>query len=164
MSLVGWSSASGGNQYSLDVEVRLWQGNWWVWAAGEWAGYYPMCVGGGASAPCASGTLFSANGIRDQADRVDWYGEVFDSTSPAPTSTDMGSGQFAATGWGQAAYFRNLTYYWAPSTYWWWNSGTPSATDSNCYSVSGPFYSSTDPNYHNWFYFGGPGKEGSACR
>jgi hypothetical protein len=163
MSLVGWSSSQGGSQYSLDVTVRLWQGNWWVWAAGEWAGYYPYCKGGGTSAPCSSGTLFSANGIRDQADRLDWYGEVYDKTSPSPTSTDMGSGRFASEGWSHSAYFRNLTYFWAANTYWWWGSGSPSATDSNCYSTSSAFYSS-DPNWQNWYYLGGPGKENAACK
>jgi hypothetical protein len=164
MSLVNWSSQSGGAQYSLDVEVRLWKGNWWVWAAGEWAGYYPHCVGGGGGQACSGPTLFSANGIRDQADRLDWYAEVYDSTAKQPTSTDMGSGAFAADGWGKAAYFRNLTYFWQPNTYWWWDSGNLSETDSGCYSVEGPFYSQSDPNYHNWWYVGGPGKEAATCK
>jgi hypothetical protein len=43
MSLVNWDSTMDGNQFSLDLEVRLWNGNWWVRAAGEWAGYYPVC-------------------------------------------------------------------------------------------------------------------------
>jgi hypothetical protein len=163
MSLVPWESTQGGTQYSLEVVVRLWEGNWWVKAAGEWAGYYPHCKGGQWYAPCPNGTLFSASGIRDQANRLDWYGEIYDSSAPNPTSTDMGSGRFASEGWSRAAYFRNLTYFWAPNTYWWWNSGSPFATDSACYSVSSALYSS-DPNYHNWYYFGGPGKEASGCK
>jgi hypothetical protein len=162
MSLVPWESTLGGNQYSLDVEVRLWQGNWWVKAAGEWAGYYPHCVGGSGFSPCPGATLFSASGIRDQADRLDWYGEVFDASAPAPTTTDMGSGRFASEGWSRAAYFRNLTFFWAPNTYWWWDSGSPRATDSACYSVSSAFYSS-DPNWQNWYYFGGPGSGAPGC-
>jgi hypothetical protein len=162
MSLVSWESRARGNQYSLDVEVRLHAGNWWVWAAGEWAGYYPHCKGGDAP-PCATGTLFSATGIRDQADRLDWYGEVFDSSAPRPTSTDMGSGAFAAEGWQRAAYFRNLTYFWAPATHWWWDGGALLVTDRECYSGAGPFYSD-DPAWRNWFFFGGPGKEAAACR
>ena len=161
MSLAAWDSATGGNQYSLDVEVRLYQGNWWVWAAGEWAGYYPYCVGGGA-APCARATLFSESGIRDQASRLDWFGEIFDSTAPSPTSTDLGSGEFATAGWQHAAYFRNLTFYWQPATYWWWDSGSVSVTDAGCYDADGPFYSS-DQSWHNWFFYGGPGKEGKDC-
>ncbi len=162
MSLAAWESVEGGSQYDLDVEVRLAEGNWWVWAAGEWAGYYPSCKGGSAP-PCTQGTLFSASGLRDSASRLDWYGEVYDSSAPAPTSTDMGSGKFASAGWQHAAFFRNLTYYWQPTTYWWWDSGTLSVTDAPCYSGSGPFYSS-DEAWHNWFFFGGPGKEASGCK
>lgn len=161
MSLVGYSSVNGGAQYDLDIEVRLVSGNWWVKAAGQWAGYYPYCKGGTAP-PCATGTLFSAAGIRDKANRLDWYGEVFDSTAPASTSTDMGSGAYASTGFSHAAYFRNLTYYWAPESFWWWDSGSLSVTDATCYSGQGPSYSA-DANWKNWFYYGGPGKEGAGC-
>lgn len=161
MSLVAWESITDGSQYSLDIEVRLWEGNWWVKAAGQWAGYYPHCKGGD-SPPCAQGTLFSAAGIRDKANRLDWYGEVFDESAPAATSTDMGSGAFANQRWGKAAYFRNILFTWSPTQAWWWNSGSISTTDSTCYSADGPFYSS-DPNWRNWFYYGGPGKEAAAC-
>ncbi|WP_164011982.1 hypothetical protein [Pyxidicoccus trucidator] len=27
----------------MDIQVRLHQGNWWVWVLGEWIGYYPRC-------------------------------------------------------------------------------------------------------------------------
>jgi hypothetical protein len=163
MSLTNWDSTVDGNQYSLDLEVRLWNGNWWVRAAGEWAGYYPACNGGGAFLPCSNATLFSAAGIRDKADRLDWYGEVFDSSAPRATTTDMGSGRFASEGWAKSAYFRNITFYWQPATYWWWDSGAPTATDSACYTVTGPFYSQTDA-WHNWYYYGGPGKGAQGCR
>ena len=163
MSLVNWNSTVDGNQYSLDLEVRLWNGNWWIRAAGEWAGYYPVCNGGGGFTPCTGATLFSEAGIRDKADRLDWFGEIFDSSAPAPTTTDMGSGRFASEGWARSAYFRNLTFYWQPATYWWWDSGTPSATDAACYSVNGPFYSQVDA-WHNWYYFGGPGKDAQGCK
>ena len=161
MSLVPWESRTDGSQFSLDVEVRLWEGNWWVKAAGEWAGYYPYCKGGGAR-PCAQGTLFSTAGIRDMANRLDWYGEIFDESAPAATSTDMGSGAFANQRWRKAAYFRNLLFTWAPTKVWWWNAGSISTTDPACYSADGPYYSS-DPNWRNWFYYGGPGKEAAGC-
>jgi Neprosin len=161
MSLVPWESTLNGSQYSLDVEVRLWQGNWWVRAAGEWAGYYPSCKGGG-SAPCANGTLFSEDGIRDKADRLDWYAEVFDESAPSSTSTDMGSGQFSNQRWGRAAYFRNLLYMWSTTNAWWWSQGSITTTDNRCYDADGPYYSSDD-NWRNWFYYGGPGKEAKGC-
>lgn len=161
MSLVPWESTTNGSQYSLDVEVRLWEGNWWVRTAGQWAGYYPYCKGAD-SAPCDQGTLFSTSGIRDKANRLDWYGEIFDRSAPAATSTDMGSGAFANQRWSRAAYFRNLLYTWSPTHAWWWNSGSISTTDPACYSADGPYYSS-DSNWRNWFYYGGPGKEAAGC-
>lgn len=161
MSLVPWESTTNGSQYSLDVEVRLWEGNWWVRTAGEWAGYYPYCKGAG-SPPCAQGTLFSASGIRDKAYRLDWYGEIFDESAPAATSTDMGSGAFADQRWSRAAYFRNLLYVWSPTQAWWWNSGSISTTDQACYSADGPYYSS-NASWRNWYYYGGPGKEAAGC-
>ena len=162
MSLAPWESSENGNQFSLDLEVRIHEGNWWVWAAGQWAGYYPACSGGD-SQPCDNGNLFSQNGIRSQADRLDWYGEVFDSTAPAPTSTDMGSGAFADTWWQHAAYFRNVTFFWQPATYWWWDSGAITPTDTGCYTVNGPHYSN-DAAWRNWFFYGGPGKEAATCK
>ena len=87
---------------------------------------------------------------------------MFDYSAPAPTSTDMGSGNFAVDWWQHAAYFRNLTYFWAPNTHWWWNSGTLIVTDSNCYSGLGPYYSLQDA-WQNWFFYGGPGEEGPQC-
>jgi hypothetical protein len=162
MSLVGMESQLGGHQIDLTVEVRLYQGNWWVNILGEWAGYYPYCKGGDAP-PCDQGTLFSASGIRDYVSRLVWYGEVYDSSAPAPTSTDMGSGRFASAGYRYAAYFRVLRYFPNSLTYRWWDSGALRVTDAACYSGSGPFYSS-DAGWRNWFYYGGPGKEASGCR
>lgn len=161
MSITAWESSENGNQYSLPVQVRIHQGNWWVKVAGEWAGYYPACKGGG-SPPCSSGRLFSTNGIRSTASRLDWYGEVYDSTAPTATSTDMGSGDFAADWWQHAAYFRNITYFWGLTTYWWWDSGSVTVTDAACYSRTGPHYSTQAP-WRNWFFYGGPGKEASGC-
>jgi len=158
MSLVPWESTEGGAQYSLDVEVRIHLGNWWVKAAGQWAGYYPKYK---ESDP-DEGTLFSASGIRDQADRLDWYGEIYDSSAPAATSTDMGSGDFAEDWWQHAAYFRNMTFFWAPTTYWWWDSGTITPTDSACYNEHGPHYSA-EAAWRNWFFYGGPGDEAPGC-
>ena len=161
MTIGAWTSQENGLQYSLDVEVRIHEGNWWVWAAGEWAGYYPQCRGGDAP-PCDDGNLFSTNGLREIASRLDWYGEVYDSSAPAATSTDMGSGDFAEDWWEHAAYFRNVTFFWEPATYWWWDSGSISPTDPACYNVDGPYHNS-DPAWRNWFFYGGPGNEAESC-
>jgi Neprosin len=171
MLLLGESKREG-PQYSLRVEVRLWKGNWWVWAAGEWAGYYPYCKGGditgGDTPQCAERTLFSECGIRDKAEYIGWFGEVFDSTAPdAATSTDMGSGEFAKkkNNWQRTAYFRNLTFFWKEDTYYWWDgSDEVRATDDACYNFEGPFTNHHNPHFQNYFFYGGPGKEAPACR
>jgi hypothetical protein len=158
----------------LLVNVHLWQGNWWVKAGTKWAGYYPECIGGGAP-PCAQGTLFSATGLHDGAARWDWYGEVFDSSTPAATSTDMGNGQFASGNY-QKAYFRNMSYWWDATHNWWLDPMTsPSlyVTDSACYNGVGPVANipapgpAGPPPYNHWvvyFLYGGPGKEATGCR
>ncbi|MDH3194375.1 MAG: neprosin family prolyl endopeptidase [Acidimicrobiia bacterium] len=141
--------------------MRLHEGNWWVSAFGEWAGYYPYCEGGDAR-PCDKGTLFSASGIRDEASRLDWYGEVYDSSAPLSTSTDMGSGEFANAGFNRAAYIRNMIEVYDPKYYRWWDTESTWATDPDCYSVDGVWHSIAD-GWRNWLFVGGPGKEGDAC-
>lgn len=162
-AVLGPVSSADGTEYELQVDVRLYEGNWWVGAFGEWAGYYPHCKGGDAP-PCDDGTLFTSSGIRDEASRLDWYGEVFDDSAPAATSTDMGSGAFAAEGFGQAAYFRNMYEVIDPTHYQWWDTSLAvnHATDPSCYSVGGPWRSIID-SWRNWFFYGGPGKEGEGC-
>lgn len=159
-------STLGGNQYSLEIEVLLDSNrNWWVKAAGEWAGYYPRCKFGSPVADCrGAGFLFSTAGIRNEASRIDWYGEVYDSSAPLPTATEMGSGRFASEGFGRAAYMRALRYTWAPGTSWWWDGSTvPSATDAGCYSVNGPYFQTDSSVWYNYFYFGGPGSAALTC-
>jgi hypothetical protein len=167
MSLENWKSVAGGTQYDLNIRVRIVDGNWWVWAAGEWAGYYPRCKYDERSPTCATkGYLFSTNGLRSFANRLDWFGEVYDASAPAPTITDMGSGRFASAGLKYAAYFRNLTYYStagsSASSLWTSTTRSPFATDAGCYSVSGASFSS-DERWRNWFLWGGPGKGAANC-
>ncbi|WP_164002294.1 neprosin family prolyl endopeptidase [Pyxidicoccus caerfyrddinensis] len=161
--LIGMS-AQGKAQYVMDIEVRLHKGNWWVRVLGEWIGYYPRCKDNDTTSTCKNeGFLFSTQGIRNNADKLTWFGEVYDSSAPEATATQMGSGRFASEGWSHAAYFRNLTYFWAPTTYWWWDASTkPVATDAKCYSVSEPTFSSTSST-KNRFFFGGPGKAAEGC-
>jgi hypothetical protein len=53
--------------------------------------------------------LFATTGLRNEADQVNWGGEVFDALShPGTTATDMGSGLFPWEGFSRAAYMRNL--------------------------------------------------------
>lgn len=151
MSLANWQSTTGGDQFDLQIRVELFQNNWWVMVNNEWIGHYP-------------GTLFTTSGIRNSASRIDWYGEVYDDSAPAATSTDMGSGEFALAGYAKAAYFRNLMF--QTSSGWFWMGSTGSSdtviTDSECYDmelINPPI----NDSWQNGFYYGGPGKEASGC-
>ena len=53
--------------------------------------------------------LYATTGLRDEANQVNWGGEVFDAQShPTTTATDMGSGLFPWEGYSRAAFMRNL--------------------------------------------------------
>jgi len=91
-------SVDGGTQDELQLGYQLFQGNWWLWCINKWIGYYPASMfSAGESNPAA--TL--ANG----ADGIFYYGEIYQSEN-ALTTTDMGSGQFASTGFGHSAYIQ----------------------------------------------------------
>lgn len=149
MSLEPWESVTDGPQGEIEIEVRLHEGNWWVRVAGEWLGYYP-------------GALFSSAGLGPFADEVVWYGEVYTSKYPSATTTDMGSGAFAEAGINRAAYMRDINYYWSPIYFWRWSHAPVKATDAACYSKDGPFHS-PDPDWSNWFFYGGPGADAPGC-
>jgi hypothetical protein len=133
------------NQREIALSVWLSGGNWWVWYINQWIGYYP-------------GTLFATTGLRNQASMVGFQGEVVDETTFIATSTDMGSGKFASTGWGNAAYMRHLQYLTAPNgvSPVRYSPTTTAVSNSNCYSHLAQ-YTSTDPNFLSSFFFGGPG-------
>ncbi|MGK3967343.1 neprosin family prolyl endopeptidase [Sorangium sp. So ce118] len=139
------STAGAANQYEIWLSWQYFQGDWWLWYINQWIGYYP-------------GTLFDTTGLRSQASHVAVQGEVADSSILSTTTTDMGSGSFASSGFGSAAYMRQITYFTAanggsPTKY---TSPTLKVTNSNCYDhVSG--FSSTDPFWLSHFFFGGPG-------
>jgi hypothetical protein len=93
-------STIGGIQHESLFQIKWVDGDWWVGHNGHWLGYYPH-------------KLWDAhppNLIATQACEVDWYGEVADRTPGDWTWTDMGSGQFAEKGAGQASYFRDPSY------------------------------------------------------
>jgi hypothetical protein len=90
------ASVVGGPQYEHRFEIQLYRGNWWLAHNDEWFGYYP-------------GSLFTR--LQDYSCDLRWYTEVFDDgTVPGWTWTDAGSGEFAAAGFGNAAYFRRIYY------------------------------------------------------
>ena len=93
-------STPGGDQYDVFMKFQLFDGNWWLMAGDRWIGYYP------AQLYAASG---AGSSLADHSNAVAFFGEVFDSEEIAgPTSTTMGSGQWAESQWPWAAFQRNL--------------------------------------------------------
>jgi hypothetical protein len=140
-------SAPGGTQYASYFKIlRAPNGDWWLAHNGNWLGYYPA-------------KFFDL--INTKACDVSWYGEVFDKTPTDWTETDMGSGEFAAKGFGYASYVENMTYYDtsgaanAPSTF-----GTMGPTDPACYTKSDVLLDSLGVPY---FLCGGPGGDATGC-
>lgn len=140
-------STIGGAQYEHTVKIQNFNGDWWVSHNGNWLGYYP-------------GWLF--NLINVSAAEALWYGEVYDPTPTTWTWTDMGSGLFASTAYGNAAYFRNPSYV-APSGVTYWAEGLAGLLPyaAACYTKSGLF--SAAAPWNRYFYVGGPGGEAVGC-
>lgn len=133
-------------------------GNWWLSYGDQLVGYWPA-------------QLFTH--LSDHATMVEWGGEVVD-TRPAGvhTATQMGSGRFAAEGFGRASYFRNLETVDADNSL----AEVPIdaiqtlAEDASCYDIrkayddGGDHSSSTSAadgsssgGWGTHFYYGGPG-------
>ena len=94
-----------------------------------------------------------------------WYGEVFDPTPSTWTTTDMGSGQFADLGIGNAAWIRSLGIFTDGSGFWTSPTVDDPMTiyDPNCYTRT-PL--AKQPDGELWLFLGGPGGDapGGACR
>lgn len=89
-------SIAGGKQTMLGVEFQKnTDGNWWLRLDGEWIGYYKA-------------SLYSGDLANGRVAYVSAGGEV--STNSGVASTRMGSGQFAAAGYRQAAFQANHFY------------------------------------------------------
>lgn len=132
-----------GTQTEMRIIVQKYSGNWWIYANGEWMGYYP-------------GSLFRDDGLGDEANKLAWYGEIVDVDDGYATYTDMGSGSHAAAGFGRAAYMRNLRYLepvrGAGRDY----LGTSSVSNEQCYSLKTSHASGT--TWGSYQYWGGPGR------
>lgn len=140
-------SQFGSAQYVMSIKVQLWEGNWWVRINGQWIGYYPA-------------SLYSANGLRSQADRVAWYGEVVDSAHDGTTRTDMGSGHWPYEGWQRCAFMSNLRYQSTAKGAMARYKGNAWASNPMCYAVEEHF-SNTD-SWGSYLWWGGSGKN-SQC-
>lgn len=139
-------SVVGSSQYESFFKIQNYGGNWWIAHNGNWLGYYP-------------GSLF--NLIRYQSCKAAWYGEVYDPTPTDWTTTDMGSGYYAAAGFRRAAYVRDP--YYASATGSWWADGAivMGPTDAACYTDTSMF-SGAAP-WERYFYLGGPGGNAWNC-
>jgi len=138
------ASSAGGPQFELEVCYCLVAGNWWLYingtSAGDAIGYYPTA-------------LYNGGQMASNATDIDYGGETLEQSFWPP----MGSGAFAAQGYQQAAYQRDIYYF--DST------GSPQPAVLNPQQPSPSCFSlqlSNDPDPWNVnFYFGGPG--GSGC-
>jgi hypothetical protein len=138
------NSVRGGSQYVMQIKYQLYQGNWWLCCNGRWIGYYPA-------------SLFNISGLRSQADKVAFYGEIVDSSDHVGlTHTDMGSGYWPEYRWPWAAYMRSLQYQsgsgGSMSQY---NADTVFASDSDLYDLEGHMNSGS--TWGSYFWLGGPG-------
>lgn len=154
--VAGFSTA-GGKQTMLGVEFqRNTDGNWWLRLDGEWIGYYKAA-------------LYSGDLANGRVAYVSAGCEV--STDSGVASPRMGSGQFAAAGYRQAAFQANHFYRDAAmATHPVQRLSSVSVEQPSCYTLAMTGYSypyalgagvtrtSLSPEMRNGgFYFGGPG-------
>ena len=142
------TSQVGGNQYEMDFKVQLSLGNWWVKVNGQWMGYYPN-------------GLYATTGLRDEANQVNWGGEVFDAQShPTTTATDMGSGLFPWEGYSRAAFMRNLMIQTDQAGTMAAFTGYAAAEQPDCFDIRADL--SGTGAWGSNFFWGGTGRN-SAC-
>jgi len=139
--------------YISRFDIVLAGDGWWVAHNGNWMGHYPA-------------NFFDLMTPSAGACEMAWYGEVYDPTPSTPnwTSTNMGSGRFASTGFGFSTFWLNPFYVnmsgvslYAPT-----NMSPLFPSDSNCYTTS-PVYTNGGPSWNVWYYLGGPGGDSTGC-
>jgi hypothetical protein len=141
-------SVVNGKQLEMDLKYHLHDGNWWLRAFGKDIGYYPA-------------SLFSKNVDAEKtlagfADRVDVYGEVFNS-GQAITTSDMGSGEFADKGDKKSAYIRNIVSVDPSGNDQDYSAGVMES-DHERYRIQSHWRSGT--SWKSYCYVGGPGAGG----
>jgi hypothetical protein len=134
-------SSLGGAQYEFSAQYQLYQGNWWLFLGGTAIGYYP-------------GSVYHGGQLTHYAQLIEFGTESVGTTVWPPE----GSGQWSSKGFSYAAYQRNLFYINTSGTGV-WDSLTAEQPSPKCYSISGPFYSSSS-GWGIYFYEGGPGGNG----
>jgi hypothetical protein len=134
-------STLGGTQYEFAAQFQLYKGNWWLFLGGTAVGYYP-------------GSIYHGGQLTRYATAIEYGTEGVGTTVWPPE----GSGQWSKKGWSYAAYQRNLFYINTSGTSV-WDTLTPEQPSPKCYSISGPFWSSSS-GWGIYFYEGGPGGKG----
>jgi hypothetical protein len=130
------------------------------------AGYYPACRNGNCT---TNPRVFASPGLRSSANGYSFYGEVWDASHPAATLTEMGNGLYGddPAGWKYVPYMREMKRFTGLQLYQvMTNDGQLSMTDTNCYrSSNGGFVTfSSQSGWDNYFFYGGPGANNTACR
>nr|MBA3431263.1 neprosin family prolyl endopeptidase [Actinomycetota bacterium] len=137
-------SAFDGTQYIMNLKWQLWEGNWWLRCNGTWVGYYPA-------------SLFNDSGLRNEAEKIAWYGEIVDGEHEGTTRTDMGNGRWPYEGWQHCAYMSNLAYQsdtrGGMSRY---NPSSVYASHPKCYGIEEHF--DNTGSWGPYFWWGGSGK------
>jgi hypothetical protein len=134
-------STAGGQQWELEMTWQLSNGNWWLYVNQQVVGYFP-------------GTLFGGGPLATGASEVDCGGEAYSADGAWPP---MGSGQFASSGGGNAAYQRDVEYFPA--------GGVSQAANLSAAQPSPACYTaaagSAAAPWSSYVSFGGPG--GNNC-
>lgn len=140
-------SVYGGTQYSAEFKTyrSTASGHWYVALGGDNVGYYPT-------------SLFDNAGLDDEADEIEFGGEIIDYDDDQHTTTDMGSGAFPSAGWQHSSYIRNMMTRTLGATYvdlqvdW-------SSEEAGCYEKD----ALTAANWGEYIYFGGEGYHAVDC-
>jgi hypothetical protein len=137
-----WSNYStyGGTQYGFSLQYQYYQGNWWLNVQGTWLGYYP-------------GSVYNGGPMASSSDLTEFGGETYTGGSAWP---QIGSGQWASAGYGQAAFQNDIFYIADQNATGIYSSLNTDETNPNCYTIA---YTpaSSGGSWGTYFYFGGPG-------
>ncbi|KAJ7568679.1 hypothetical protein O6H91_01G043800 [Diphasiastrum complanatum] len=134
-------SSSNGLQY--DITILIWKdpntGHWWLEYGDYIVGYWPSY-------------LFTHLAL--YATTLEWGGEVVNSEPDGRhTTTRMGSGVFAESGYGRASYFKNLGFVDSSNALRSPSDLQTFATYPDCYDILG----ASNSDWGAFFYYGGPG-------
>lgn len=135
-------SSAGGAQYEFTLQVKLIEGNWWIFYRKSAFGYYP-------------GSLFKGGAMATESTLIEYGSESY---STGTTWPPEGSGAWSMDGFGIAAFQRDLYYVNASGTSE-WDSLARLQPSPTCYTIDGPSHTIT-PGWGFYFYEGGPGGKG----